>query len=58
MSYEVIRWMLNGDRLIKAPQDKKILYPHKVIHEHGICRDGIHKVIRVAPNLNLLGGVI
>lgn len=47
MSYEVIRWMLNGDRLIKAPQNKKILYPHKLVHENGICRDGIHKIIRV-----------
>jgi hypothetical protein len=47
MSYEVIRWMLNGDRLIKAPQSKKILYPHTIVHENGICRDGIHKIIRV-----------
>lgn len=47
MSYETIRVLRNGDRLILKPSNKKILYPHKIINKKGKTRNGYMDVILV-----------
>jgi len=54
MSYEIIRWLKDGSRLILVPSCKRILYKHKTIHTKGHTRNGLLDVIQVRGTINPL----
>jgi len=54
MSYEIIRWLRDGSRLILVPTNKKILYKHKKIHTKGRTRNGLLDVIQIGAQINPL----
>lgn len=54
MDSEIIRWLKDGSRLILTPTNKKILYPHIIIHKKGATRNGYMDVIKVGATINPL----
>ncbi len=54
MVYEIVRTLRNGNKLIIKPSGKKILYPHKIIHQNGLTRYGFVDVIEVKKEWTVL----